>query len=241
MALIDSPRLTKHDRESWADRELADEAWAQTAIFRRHVDAAKRALSEFVEVGEPGYIGVSWGKDSVCVAHLAVTLGCPWPLVWVCMQPVDNPDCPLVRDAFLSRFHTNYDEIVMPYDPKAKRTSFPGFAEAARRHGQRYVSGVRGAESSTRRMSIATHGWSTARTCRPLAIWSAADVFAYLRLHDLPVHPAYAMSMGGLLEREHLRVGAIGGERGTGWGRRQWEERYYGDALRQIDRARLAK
>lgn len=236
MGLIASHRHTAEDLEVWRYRELADEPWSKTAVFRRRVEAARATLVEFTS-GPPGYVGVSWGKDSVCVAHLAISVGCTWPLVWVCMRPVDNPDCPLVRDAFLERFGAmSYDEIVMQYDPTAKRTSFPGFAEAARRHGDRYVSGIRGAESATRRMSIATHGWSTERTCRPLAAWTAADVFAYLWLHDLPVHPAYAMSMGGLLEREHLRVGAVGGERGTGWGRREWEERYYRRELAELRR-----
>lgn len=217
---------------------MADEPWSKTLVFGRRVAKAQRAIAEFTAHGR-GYIGVSWGKDSVCVAHLAI--GCGWPIVWVRMRPVDNPDCPLVRDAFLARFGTAYDEIVMQYDPNAKRTSFPGFAEAARRHGDRYVSGIRGDESGTRKLSVATHGIATARTCRPLARWSAQDVFAYLHLHDLPIHPAYAMSMEGLLEREHLRVGAIGGERGTGWGRRQWEERYYSDALHEIGLARPLK
>lgn len=34
--------------------------------------------------------------------------------------------------------------------------------------------------------------------------------------------------MRGLLSRERIRVATIGGERGTGHGRAEWERTYYG-------------
>lgn len=70
-------------------------------------------------------------------------------------------------------------------------------------------------------------GLSSLHTCAPIGWWSDTDVFAWLAARDLPVHPAYACSMGGMLERRHLRVAGIGGDRGTGFGRREWERRYY--------------
>lgn len=57
------------------------------------------------------------------------------------------------------------------------------------------------------------------------------DVFAYLAARDLPVHPAYAMSHGGRLDRRWLRVGSIGGTRALGRGRMEWESAYYGDVI----------
>jgi 3'-phosphoadenosine 5'-phosphosulfate sulfotransferase (PAPS reductase)/FAD synthetase len=130
-------------------------------------------------------------------------------------------------------------EIVVAarYDAKgwhASGTLERGFAEAARRFGERYISGVRGEESGARKLRMMTHGTATERTCAPIGWWSAEDVFAYLHANGLPVHPAYAYSLDGLLDRARLRVAALGGERGTGWGRRQWEERYYSDALHKI-------
>lgn len=71
-------------------------------------------------------------------------------------------------------------------------------------------------------------GVSTASTCAPLSFWTDADVFAYLHRHDLPIHPAYACSMGGAVPRGRIRVDALGGETGTGHGRAEWEVRYYG-------------
>jgi hypothetical protein len=68
--------------------------------------------------------------------------------------------------------------------------------------------------------------------------WSTAEVFAYMHLHDLPVHPAYAQTGNGAWQREHLWVGSLGGHRGSGHGRTEWEELYYPDEMRLIRAAK---
>lgn len=234
--LLESRRHTKADVSSWHERARADPIHASTRPFKARVERALEELDAFAKKPGGGYIGVSWGKDSVVVAHMAHRLGLTMPLVWVKMEPIDNPECPLVRDAFLSRWPMTYDEIVCQYDPTTKLTSEPGFLEAARRHGDRHVSGVRGTESATRKRAMQRFGYATERTCRPIGWWSSRDVFAYLHQHDLPVHPAYAMSFGGQLDRDYLRVSSIGGLRGVGHGRRGWEAHYYPDTLRERER-----
>jgi len=97
------------------------------------------------------------------------------------------------------------------------------------------VSGVRGEESGVRKLRMRRWGTSSERTCAPIGWWCGGDVFAYLHQHDLPVHPAYAMSFGGTLDRNRIRVASLGGERGTGFGRRDWEHRYYRDAFRKME------
>ena len=77
-------------------------------------------------------------------------------------------------------------------------------------------------------------GESSPNTCAPIGWWTARDVFAYLHLHGLPVHPAYAMTRGGLWPRDRIRVASLGGQRGRGAGREEWERLYYGDELRRI-------
>ena len=46
----------------------------------------------------------------------------------------------------------------------------------------------------------------------------------------------YACSLGGLLDRSKLRVASLGGQRGTGWGRAEWERRYYRAEVNAIER-----
>lgn len=238
MALIPSHRHTRADLEHWRRCEAMDRLYAERCARRLdELEARAIAAIERFAADGPCYVGVSWGKDSVAVAHLARGLGLP--MIWVRVDGVENPDCPAVRDAYLARHPSVYDEIrTASGAAEGKRTSALGFAEAGRRYGDRYLSGIRGEESTTRRMRVATMGLSTERTCAPIGRWTGADVFAYLYRHDLPVHPAYACTMGGMLDRVRVRVGALGGDRGTGRGRAEWERRYYPEAFRALARNR---
>jgi len=187
-----------------------------------------QAIREF----GPDYCGVSWGKDSVVVAHLCRRVDASIPLVYLTDSPWSNPDCGGVRDAFLSAHPGVYFEADVPAGRRidAHGRVWPvwgDFRVAADRFGRRYISGIRSEESRTRRLRVAKWGTTTTNTCAPIARWTGRDVFAYLLRHDLPVHPAYAMSRGGLLERQWLRVAPLGGDRGIGMGRREWEMHYY--------------
>ncbi len=102
-----------------------------------------------------------------------------------------------------------------------------GWKRATDRHGHRYVSGVRAEESGDRMRRMKRFGVASQNTCAPIGWWSGNKVFAYLWANDLPVHPAYAMTLGGRLDRRRIRVAAIGGEHGTGHGRAEWEQHYY--------------
>ncbi len=235
--LIDSPRITPRDRAVWDRLATYDALLADDPRLTRITTAAAAVIASVTT----GYIGCTWGKDSTVVAHLACHS--PLPLVWVRIDGLENPDTEPVRDAFLARYpHTRYEEITIPATG-IRRWWHPGdymgtdhgpdagFAEAATRHGAYYMSGVRAEESSTRALAIARYGTASAGSARPIARWTGVDVFAYLHKHDLPVHPAYAMSMGGTIDRRHLRVASIGGVRGTGRHRRIWEETYYPDVI----------
>lgn len=225
----------------WADLERYDEDRAHSGIMDRRIESALGHIADFAR--GRCYAGVSWGKDSVAVAGLIAQSGLRIPLVWVRVEPRVNPDCILVRDAFLARFPClDYDEVVVHCEwrddkwvaPGKGLTSEAGFDEASRRHGARYISGIRSEESRDRQLREAMHGVSTARTCAPITRWLGLDVFAYLHQCELPVHPAYACSMDGQIERERIRVASLDGSRGTGKGRREWEWRYYQAEVRAL-------
>lgn len=76
-------------------------------------------------------------------------------------------------------------------------------------------------------------GTTTRYTCAPLTRWTGDDVFAYLARGDLPVHPTYACTMGGKLDRRRLRVATLGGWRG-GPDRRAHEMLYYSEEMRAL-------
>lgn len=242
--LIPSPRPTRDDLRLWSDREAIDLLLYRSGFTRSVEHSAADALREFFSAGR-GYISVSWGKDSVVVADLAARiydqLGAP-PVVWFPAGVVENPDCRLVRDAFLSTHDVDYHEIEagLSSDDWDSSLGHDGaqreFERVSRNFGRRYVSGVRAEESSTRRMAVGNHGLVSRNSCRPIGTWSHVHVFAYLVGRDLPIHPAYACAMNGAIDRSVIRVSTLGGERGRRFGRAEWEHRYYGAETRRIQR-----
>lgn len=222
--LIHSPRFRTGDLEVWRRLELADRLYAQRYRTKLEcmADEAKATIAEFLQDG-PAYCSVSWGKDSVVVADLCREMGVPY--VWVKVEERFNPDCPMVADAFGP---ANYLEVEAEAGEDGKTSSL-GFEDAATIIGTpRHISGIRTEESQSRRLRGSAN---TKNSCVPIARWTTQDVFAYLSLKNLPIHPAYAMNNSGQFDRKHLRVASIGGSRGTQFNRRAWENLYYGDIL----------
>lgn len=242
--LIRSARHTPADLDAWASNERADHVLAATARMGRLEDRALAALRAFADrhAGQ-FYVGVSWGKDSVTIAHLAWRLGLREPLAWFPAGRIENPDCALVRDAFLARFPMAYREIEAapagdigsPFGHDGAQKEFERVSASL---APRYVSGVRAAESGTRHMRMRIWGESSKNTCAPLGWWPTEYVFAYLAKYDLPIHPIYACTAGDLYDRIHLRVGTVGGGRGMEHGRREHEQRYYPDVFRSVPEMR---
>jgi len=204
---------------------------------------SRQHIADFLAQG-PAYVAVSWGKDSVVMLDLAMDVDPSVQVVWARARNLGNPDCLFVRDVALGRWPMRYVEFdVDDCDPAAWQARWGTMAQL---YGQRRITGVRASESSDRAMSQRVHGVSTERSCRPILGWSAQDVWAWLALRDLPTHPAYAMTGGGALSRDGIRVAVLWDERflderfgrhrihrarGQGHGRLEWERMYYGDVL----------
>lgn len=206
--------------------------------LRRALDRAGADATTFAADG-PCYAGLSCGKDSVLLCHVLATHGVAVPVVYVEVVPHASPEAPAVIAA-VEAWDVRVDRIEVRCErgPGGQWLGTgrleAGFAVAAARYGDRYISGVRADESYARTMRLRGHGVSTTRTCAPLSRLSTDDVFACAAGLDLPLHPAYAMTAGGLFSREHLRVATLGGLRGTERGRREWELRYYRAELRAL-------
>jgi phosphoadenosine phosphosulfate reductase len=233
--LIPSHRHTAEDLRLWREHERADRQHASRldAKIERAIDTVRHFASE------PCYAGISWGKDSVVLAHLIAISGMQIPTVWFRVEPIKNPGCEAVRDAFLQVWTLNYCEIERwcTWDNgwHASGTLESAAAEAEQAFGVRRILGIRGDESNVRRLTCLRNGEASENSCRPLAWWTAQDVMGYLTRFDLPIHPVYAMLGGGRYDRKWLRVASLGGRRGDGIGRQQWEREYYGDCLRRIE------
>lgn len=241
--LIPSHRHTPADLAHWHEQELADHL-----PHHRHADrllAAKLDIENFIEHRGRVYAGVSWGKDSVVVAHLLYRFARHVPLMH--LRPTNhNPDCDAVRDAYFAAFPGQpYEEVPVDYSgidrtrltrEELDRATDQRWYAAIRQFGKSYsgcILGIRADESATRRLRMLQWGVQSPTTLAPIGFWPTRDVFSYLARNRLPVHPAYAMTGGGLWERERIRVAEIGDTCGTGNGRAEWEAQYYGDCLRR--------
>lgn len=239
--LIRVPTHRPEDIEHWRELEREDRTWSWTAQLMERIDEAGAEVERFVRSGR-AYVSTSWGKDSTVVAHLALSVAPQLPIVWVRVDPIANPHCHLVRDAFFQRCPAgrgNYHEIVVhcPRDNSgyhATGTLEGGLGQVRRRFGRRWIGGLRAAESGGRKRRI-EKGLTLHYSCQPLGHWSDRDVFGYLHAFNLPVHPAYAMTMGGSLDRGKLRVASIGCQRGRAFGRREWEAVYYPAKLAEVE------
>ena len=248
--LIASDRLSQTDLARWAILERTDRVNAQRrkAMVAGCSKPGARRISAFAA----GAIArlVSWGR-TLSSWHIwwprwgfgdedrqrvfcACTEGQPGLRCCSRCIPVALVAAVVPRSGGRPEEARRYDEQSGALRPMVPRGGLP----------ERRITGVRAAESQVRALSAATHGVSTETSCRPILRWSTSDVFAYLALHDLPVHPAYAQSMGGLWDREHLRVAPLGGHEGSGHGRAEWEQallrgevatppRSYLDAIRE--------
>lgn len=246
--LIHSHRHRKLDLELWQEYEQADLIHAEGDRLRKLVRRSLLAIRDFHKSGHC-YCGVSWGKDSVVVADLCCRLGLNIPLCNLRVIPSRNPECDDVRDAFLDSHECDYREFTVDYseidrrsvtaedwDKQTDQLWNEGWRNVCKEMGTtRYVSGIRADESAVRKLRCLMWGESSKNTCAPLAWWTDRDVFAYLAGNNLPVHPNYAMLGNGRWSRERLRTAEIGDTHGTGGGRREWEQEYYGDVLRRLE------
>ena len=236
--LIDSPRFKPGDRQAWESASAGDLACFETSRHRNALDRAELRIVEFSLAGKDGWVSTSWGKDSVCIADMAASLT-DWPIVWIRANPVANPDCEAVRDAFL-KLHpkANYDEIIIDLEPDSDGKIDPefrldhGFELGIKRYGNRRIIGLRGAESPKRKKILNARKFKSENRCYPILDWTDEDVFAYLAGNGLPIHPVYAMSNAGVIRRANLRVSTLGGREGRGMGRAEWEDAYYPEFMK---------
>jgi phosphoadenosine phosphosulfate reductase len=230
--LISSPRHTAADLRLWAEYEDTDRAWAQLSGLARKVDRSIDAIRSFATA--PCYAGVSGGIDSMCLTDLILASGCKIPFVFIRAVPLTDPYAEdVMMLAGISCHVETADYSSMPDDWTVADEDHV-FRAAWRRAevavgATRYLSGVRADESGVRKIRMRRWGLATDRTCCPLGWWSKQDAFAYAAVNNLPIHPNYAMLGGGRWPREKLRVDGLGGIRGSGGGRAEWEREYYPD------------
>ena len=227
--LIESDRITENDLKIWKKYEQMDSINSVSITKIMHT---VELIKNFTD-NNLCYCSISWGKDSVVLAHLCLQMQIPY--IWIKEKEDFNPECLKVRDCFLIKYCVEYIEIECESQLAFDKTApfFKKCEEIQKKYGKR-ITGIRNDESGRRLLRFKKHGFETLNTLCPLSRWTNREIFSYLYHNQLPVNPIYAMLNGGLFKRESLRTDIIGGLEGNGMGRTQWEKIYFPDILNRL-------
>jgi len=188
-----------------------------------------------IKTFNPDYISVSWGKDSVVLAHLAIQAG-NYNFAWFRNQ-FENNYCTLVRDCFLKKYEINYVEFNKNVTEKEVINNEINFhllkihKQAEQKFGKKYATGIRTQESGIRKITIKKNNIASNNRISPIAHWTTQDIFSYLAKNNLPIHPNYAMLGAGKYNRNKIRVGPL--SLASQFGNKEWEQEYYIEELRR--------
>lgn len=243
--LIPSERHTPADRELWTALEAADLSHYPLLMQSGKIERSLDALRTF---RPPFYASFSGGKDSLVMLDLLRLAGIltQTPVVFFHAMPKANPDA--VTAVARAAAHFGIEIEIRPYESpvpagpreEAEQVASASFLRECRQADQQFgnrVLGLRADESGVRKIRFRRWGLISKTCCAPLGWWSLEDVYSYAAANRLPLCPVYGMLGGGRWERHTLRVDALMGEPGSQFGRAEWEQEYYGDVLRRLERA----
>ena len=165
-----------------------------TPQWRMTMRRAEADVSEMLRRCQRPYVALSWGKQSIVMAHIVYTIAPSVPCVhWT------GPDAELIGDfravsaAFLARWQVNYCELQRGEKLSEAIADF----DASSGHDGVFV-GLSAFESKGRRMTIRNSDhrhilrYADGRVrCCPLAEWGIVELAAYIGLHDVPLLEPY--------------------------------------------------
>ena len=227
--MIITPRHTKVDLDLYREYEEMDRI---LKVPLKKIDRSLQVIKSWIAQHDDAVAFTSWGKDSVVLLHLLALLDAKIPVVYMLLTLSANPDCKLVRDAFLRKYPLNYHEFL--YDETKIGKHEEHWKMIADLYGYHRITGIRNDESGIRRMVFLMYREASIYSCRPLSIWNNADIFAYIEQNNLPLNPVYGYLGGGRWDRKHIRTHSLVGTVGDSFGRTEWEREYYPDMRNRI-------
>lgn len=167
--------------------------------YQRKVLKAKSDIEKMLETCKSTYCSVSWGKDSIVLAHLILSENPNAKLVhWGGDQEKDIADFDSVSTEFLQKFGGDY-HVISDESLMDGRLSIAGRDWSINNGFDGVFMGLTADESKARRFALgkaaknniyhyASGGLSR---CCPLKNWKLDDIVAYIAGNDLPVLNLY--------------------------------------------------
>jgi len=144
----------------------------------------------------------SFGKDSVVVVHLCLRICPKFPIFFVNtkFKPQETWD---YRDLIVKQWNLNFKEYMSPIDVQyrlhltdpdecCKILKVEPMREAVKELDA-WITGLRHDEGETRRdYKIIEHRDKGLVKVNPILNWTEGDVWRYIAIHKIPIHPWYA-------------------------------------------------
>jgi len=203
------------------------------------IEQAKKIIAEAIEkYGNKVAIACSFGKDSMVVVHLALQIK-PDVQIFTVMTPFKPKETFEYKDQMIEYYHLNIKEYMskekvdpqLPYtnpDECCRILKVEPTREAVKELDA-WICGLRNTEGRTRKNYQIIEEKNGLIKINPILNWTELDIWRYIAINKIPVHPYYARGYRSLgcepctkiisddaLEREGRWIGTskCGGECG---------------------------
>ena len=256
------PVLREDDIEAWNLWQRAAAAWATTASFERHVEAARRIIRKCMDETPNAAVSWSGGKDSTVMTHLVCVdckadvavfsekddldypgeeeyvrgLGDAWGLKLTVLHPPISPREWIEQH----RAQMNAGDEIHARAAGLSKACFYNVMKDANRGYDAVMLGLRTEESAIRRNLRATRGRyyelaDGSYRVLPIADWKGLDVYAYAISRGIALLPVY-QCLGLMHRHDPSKIRKSwwlpGGT--AQYGQVTWLRRYYPSLYRQL-------
>lgn len=220
------------DGYRWNDYREEDYIHAISYQFKKKAEQAESFVSDWLDRCDNPYIAFSGGKDSVAtlgiVQSVASKIGFTVPVMWH-NSGVEWPGVKIMVDSLMKtglirEFHevTTPDDVIelkrmqemgeISASKKDKIALFDPVEDFVKEHGFTGAAvGLRKEESKARLLDGIVHGEVFEKKsgfvrCLPINNFTWRDVFSYIAINNLPLHPIYSAPLLGLENRGRIRL-----------------------------------
>lgn len=198
--------------------------WATMPQYRKQVQVAEASLRRFFTLCERPYLALSWGKQSIVLAHMIWHIRPDTPMLFLrSWESYMLHDYERVIADFTARWpvrwvdyykdNVSWNTLSWKATRDLGQHDIQGMGDAAAPGWDGVIMGLSKDESKARRIttSLNTTQWRTIfrytdgrYRCTPIQSWTLNDLAAYIATHDIPLLSAYRY--GGLKARTTARI-----------------------------------
>lgn len=167
--------------------------------YLEKVIAAKQLIKQAIEQYSKITLGCSFGKDSMVILHLALSVKPAIPVFSV-LADTEFPETYQFAKKIRTIYGLNYTQYIFQQEPGGKCCGTPKVEKTkeALRPYDAWISGVRKTEGITRADFEPVEEKKGLVKINPILEFTELDIWRYLALNEIPVNPIYAQGYRSL-------------------------------------------